>query len=75
VTSRLPMLLLLDSQIPHKPGMATMLRQHHRLLSSRKQAIPRHSRNVATTTDKSLKGEAAYPPPATVRGFFAATIR
>jgi hypothetical protein len=35
----LPVLLLLDGQVPHIPGVATMLRQHRRLLSSRKQPV------------------------------------
>jgi hypothetical protein len=65
----LPMLLLLDGQIPHIPGMATMLRQHHRLLRSRKQPVSRHASNVTATTDKSPKGEAALPHPAEARGF------
>jgi hypothetical protein len=63
------MLLLLDGQIPHIPGMATMLRQHHRLLRSRKQPVSRHASNVTATTDKSPKGEAALPHPAEARGF------
>ena len=32
VPSRLPVLLLFDGQIPHKPGVATILGQHRRLL-------------------------------------------
>ena len=31
-----PVLLLLDRQVPHIPGMAAMLSQHRRLLSGRK---------------------------------------
>jgi hypothetical protein len=34
--TRLPVLLLLGGQIPHIPSMATMLRQHCRLLFGRK---------------------------------------
>jgi hypothetical protein len=61
-TPRLPVLLLLDGQVPHIPGMATMLAQHHRLLSGRKQPVSRHASNVTSTTDKPPKGEAAFPP-------------
>jgi hypothetical protein len=71
----LPVQLLFDGQVPHKPGMATMLRQHHRLLSGWKQTVSRHPRNVIATTDKSRKGEAARPPLAKARGFHAATAR
>jgi hypothetical protein len=70
----LPELLLLDSQIPHIPGVATMLRQQCRLLSGRKQPIARHTCNLTATTDKSPKGAAAVPPAA-VGDFHAATIR
>jgi hypothetical protein len=65
--------LLLDGQVPHIPGVATMLRHHRSLFSSRKQTITRHARNVASTTDKSLKGDAAIPPPTRTMGFHAAT--
>ena len=58
----LPMLLLLDSQIPHIPCMATMLRQHHRLVSRRKKPVSRHTRNIVTTPDKLPKGQAALAP-------------
>ena len=71
--TRLPMLLLLDRQIPHIPGMAATLSQPRYLLSSRKQPIPRHTENLAPTTDTTQKGEAAVPPPAKARGFHAAT--
>jgi hypothetical protein len=50
--SGLPVLLLLDGQVSHIPGVAAMLGQHHRLLSSRKQPVSRHASNVAATTDK-----------------------
>jgi hypothetical protein len=69
----LPVQLLLDGQIPHIPGVATMLRQYQRLLSSRKQPVTRHTGNVTATTDKSRKGEAARPALAKARGFHAAT--
>ena len=73
--TELPMPLLLDGQVPHIPGMATMLRQHSPLLSGRKQPVTRHARNLAGTTDKLPKGEAALPPPTKARGFHAATTR
>ena len=73
--TRLPVLLLLDGQIPHIPGMATMLLQHHRLLSGGKQSVSRHTGNVAATTDKFLKGEAAFCAPAKAMANHAATTR
>jgi hypothetical protein len=49
--SWLPQLLLLDGQIPHKPGMPAMLRQHRLLCWRWQQPKPRHSRKVSTATD------------------------
>jgi NAD(P)-dependent dehydrogenase (short-subunit alcohol dehydrogenase family) len=71
--SGLPVLVLLDGEVPHVPGVATMLGQHRRLLGGRKQPKSRHASNVATTTDKSPKG-AAFAPGYTL-GFHAATTR
>jgi hypothetical protein len=71
----LPMLLLLDGQVPHIPGMATMLGQHHRLLSGRKQPVTRHTGKLTLTTDKSTRGEAACSPMAKGRGLHVATNR
>ncbi len=51
------LLLLLHGQIPHKPGVATVLGQRCRLLSTGKQPEPAHSNNVTSTTDNSSKGE------------------
>jgi hypothetical protein len=68
-----PVLLLLNSQVPHIPGMPAMLGQLHRLLSGGKQPISRHPRNLTATTDNSPKGEAAFSPPAEATGFYAAT--
>ena len=73
--TRLPVPLLLDGQVPHIPGVATMLRQHSPLLSGRKPPVTRHASNLAGTTDKLSKGEAALPPPTKARGFHAATTR
>jgi hypothetical protein len=44
-------------------------------LCSRKRPVSRHPGNVTATTDKSPKGEAAFAPPAEVRGYYAASIR
>ena len=52
---RLPVLLLLDGQVPHKPGMATMLGQYCRLLSTRKQPKPTHTGNIDAPTDNTSK--------------------
>jgi hypothetical protein len=71
----LPVLALFDRQIPHIPGVAAMFGQRHRLLGGRKQPISRHPGNVAAITDKSPKGEPAYPASANARGFDAASIR
>lgn len=70
-----PMLLLLNRQIPHIPGVTTVLSKPNRLLGSRKQPVARHSHNVATTTDNTPKGDAAFRPPAQAGGFHAATVR
>ncbi|MDT5100742.1 MAG: hypothetical protein QOC76_4479 [Mycobacterium sp.] len=75
VTSRPPVQLLFDGQVPHIPSVATMLRQLHLLLSSRKQPISRHPGNVIATTDKSPKGEAVFPPPVNASDFHAASHR
>jgi hypothetical protein len=49
-------LLLLHGQIPHKPGMTTVLGQPCRLLKTRKQSKPAHSNNLDKTTDNPSKG-------------------
>ncbi len=51
----LPVLVLLHGQIPHKPGVPTMLGQHCRLLEVRKQPESAHSNNVSATTDNLPK--------------------
>ena len=58
----LPVQLLFDGQVPHKPGMATMLCKRHRLLSGWKQTVTRHPRNVTATTDKSRKETRRFLP-------------
>ncbi len=75
MASGLPVLMLLNGQVPHIPGMATMLTQHHRLLSGRKQPVSRHPKNLSTSTDKSPKGKAPFQSPAAAGDFHAATIR
>ena len=52
----LPVLLLLYGQIPHEPGMATMLGQYCRLLKARKQPKPAHTNNIGASTDNTSKG-------------------
>jgi len=54
--ARLPVPLLLDGQIPHKPGVATTLGQHCRLLRVGKQPKPAHTINLGRTTDNLPKG-------------------
>jgi hypothetical protein len=49
-------LLLLHGQIPHKPGMATMLGQYCRLLGAGEQPKPAHNHNLGLTTDNTSKG-------------------
>jgi hypothetical protein len=56
-------LVLLDGEVPDKPGMATMLAQRCGLLSSRKQPVSSHSRNLTLTTDKSqIRRDGASSP-------------
>jgi hypothetical protein len=61
-TAWLPMLLLLNGQVPDKPGMTAMLVQHGSLLGARKQPVSRHARTITASTDKTPKGETASPP-------------
>jgi hypothetical protein len=48
--------LLLHGQIPHKPGMTTMLGQRYRLLGAGEQPKPAHINNIGSTTDSPPKG-------------------
>ncbi|MDT5260045.1 MAG: hypothetical protein QOD10_5125 [Mycobacterium sp.] len=60
----LPVLLLLDGQVPHEPGMATVFGQRCRLLRAGKQPKPAHIKNVGGTTDSlSTKGGGGVPSP------------
>jgi hypothetical protein len=51
--SGLPKLLLLDGEVPYKPGMPAMLQQHHLLWRCWQQPKTRHTRNVTNATDTS----------------------
>jgi hypothetical protein len=53
-------LVLLDRQIPHKPGMTTVIGQQRRLLRARKQPKPAHANNLGSTTDKSKGGKRRF---------------
>lgn len=70
-TARLPQLLLLHSQIPHKPGMLAMLHQPHLLSRRRQQPKPRHTRNLATTTDNKWNAR----PVGRYRSYFPTCCR
>jgi len=73
--ARLPVLLLLNSEVPHIPGLATMLNQHCPLNRGRKQPISRHPDNITTTTDNPPKTNTPFPPSAKASGFHTATIQ
>src|SRR5215208_6599644 len=45
------------------------------LFSGGTQPVTRHTANLAATTDKSPKGEAASPPLGTARTFYLATTQ
>jgi hypothetical protein len=52
----LPVPLLLNGQIPHKPGMTTVFGQRSRLLRAGEQPKPAHINNIGSTTDNPPKG-------------------
>jgi len=56
LAARLPVLLLLHGQIPHKPGVATVFGQCCRLLRAGKQPKPAHIDNIGMITDNLSKG-------------------
>jgi hypothetical protein len=56
LAARLPMLLLLYGQIPHKPGVPTVFAQYCGLLRAGKQPKPGHINNLGMTTDNLSKG-------------------
>lgn len=74
MASRLPVPLLLDGQVPHKPSVTTMSGQRHRLIGGRKQPVSRHAGNVAIDTDKTPEGDATLHP-AKGKGDRVATLR
>jgi hypothetical protein len=63
----LPVLLLLDGQIPHKAGMATVFGQRCRLIKAGKQPKPAHINNIGGTTDSLSKKGVGVPSPAEAR--------
>jgi hypothetical protein len=62
VAAGLPVLLLFDGQVPHKPGMATVFDHHCRLLRAGKQPKSAHLDNLGSTTDNMLKMRRAFFP-------------
>jgi hypothetical protein len=50
-TPRLPGGLLLDREVPHKPGMRAVVSQHCFLSGSRFQAVTGHSNTISGDTD------------------------
>ncbi len=63
LAARLPVLLLLHGQIPHKPGMTTVFGQRCGLLRAGEQPKPAHSNNLGATTDNmAIRREAAFSP-------------
>jgi hypothetical protein len=49
--ARMPMLVLLDGQVPDVPGVAAMVSQRRLLGRSGEQPIPRHTNILSTTAD------------------------
>jgi hypothetical protein len=47
--------LLLDGQVPHKPGMATVFAQQRRLHRAGKQPKSAHTKSLGITTDNPSK--------------------
>lgn len=74
LAARLPVLLLLHGQIPHKPGVATLFGQRCRLLTGGKQPEPTHSSNITATTDNLPKGEKRRLLPRLKPGVFTPQI-
>jgi hypothetical protein len=60
LASALPMLLLLDGQIPHVPRISAVGQQCLFLLRGRQQPEPRHTRTLTTDTD--IRGPAKLAP-------------
>ncbi len=49
--ARPPVLVLLDGQVPHVPGVAAVAAQHGLLGGGREQPVPGHANTLSTTTD------------------------
>ena len=54
--SRMPVLVLLDGQIPHVPGMAAVVDQHRFLRGGWEEPVPGHANILSITAD--ISGEA-----------------
>jgi hypothetical protein len=75
-TALVPVRVLLDRQVPHEPGVGTMVPQYHLLGWRGVQPVPVHTNTLATTTDISwavkwccrpwLKGVDPLPRPPTL---------
>ena len=65
----LPVMMLLDSPIPHKPGVATMPGQRSRLRTGGKQPRSAHTGNIAWLPKGNMR---RFPPPAKPRSLHAA---
>ena len=63
LAARLPVLLLLHRQIPHKPRIPAVRQQDLLLRRGRQKPEPRHIRTLTTTTDNPRLGN--QPPPQT----------
>src|SRR6185437_3030324 len=51
--ARAPVLVLLDREVPHVPGVRAVVPQHRFLGGRGEHSIPRHANTLATTTDIS----------------------
>jgi hypothetical protein len=60
-TAWLPMLLLLNGQVPDKPGMTAMLVQHGSLRGARKQPVSRHARTMPPATRHRKERRRPHP--------------
>jgi len=51
--TRMPVRMLLDSEVPHIPGMRAVVQQHRLLSGHRSQPVSRHANTLASTADIS----------------------
>jgi hypothetical protein len=58
-----PVQVLLQGQIPHKPGLVAMFTQDQRLLRSRYEPVPGHKSNLLATADTSEEVTRRPDPP------------